>query len=41
MGNVDRITTFFDVVEGDFAVSMPDDTMHNPQGRQVSRLVPL
>ena len=32
MGNVDRITTFFDVVEGDFAVSMPDDTMHNPSG---------
>ncbi len=32
MGNVDRITTFFDVEEGDFAVSMPDDTMHNPSG---------
>ncbi len=30
MGNADRITTFFDVEED--AVSMPDDTMHNPSG---------
>lgn len=32
MGNVDKITTFFDIKDGDFAVSMPDDTMHNPSG---------